>query len=234
MIKRTFITAIVVIALISLIAPTTYAVPTLQLSDGVTTITIADGSVIPGAVDSNPLVGVVTYIGGIGAGTWTVNVTTGITKPAIGDPVQAKMDLNSIDVSSLGAGSLNIQFSETNFGPSTGRYLAEIGGTIANLPGSSLTYDTYYDFPGNALFAMTTPITSQGAFIPGAFSGSTSTAVGGIPAPHSLTQDVTIVHTGNGTTSFNASLSVPEPSSAFLLLGLLLCGIGFLQRKKED
>ncbi|MGA1865754.1 MAG: LPXTG cell wall anchor domain-containing protein [bacterium] len=237
MVKRIFIMAIMVVVALSLIAPNTYAIPTLQLTDPMAglPVIVQDGS----PLDLNPIVGAVTYVGTVpssGIGTWNLNVTTGVTKPEIGDSVQMSMDLNSIDATSVNGGTLIIQFSDDNFGPGTGSFITEIGGTLGGGPGSSLVYNTYLD-TGNILFGEGTPLTSQtfnsSPFLP-AFA---SASVGSFAAPASLTQKVTIVHTRQGLTSFDATLnSVPEPSSALLLLGLLLGGIGGvgLLKKKEE
>jgi LPXTG-motif cell wall-anchored protein len=240
MVKRIFIMAIMVLAVIALIAPNTYAIPTLTLEDPANgpAVIIPDGSLD----DSNGLDGVVTYIGTVpqaGGGTWNINVTTGITKPAIGSPVVMQMDLNSVDATSAGGGTLNIMFSEDNFGPGAGGFEAQIGGTLGGGAGSSLTYDTYLDTANN-LFgtsgATVSHLTSL-SFNSSPFAGTDTASIGPVAYPFSLTQAVTIVHAGNGTTSFDASLqSVPEPSSALLLLGLLLGGIGGvgLLKKKEE
>jgi hypothetical protein len=237
MVKRILITAIMVLAVVALIVPETYAVPTLQLTDPVAaiTVTVPDGAV---GLDSNPVTGAVTYTGPVG-GLWAVNVTTGLTKPLTGDSINIKMDLNSVNLTSPGGGgTLNIGFSENSFGPipTPVSFNSEIGGTVLNMGGCSLTYDTYAD-AGNVLFAQTTPITSHGTYGPGAFSGTVSGTIGPQLTPFSITQDVTIVHSGAGTTSFNANIyRVPEPSSALLLLGLILGGIGGigLLKKKEE
>jgi len=243
MIKRIFIMAIMVVAVLSLIAPNTYAVPTLSLFDPAAgpAVLVPDGA--PG-LDLNPLPGVVTYIGtvpALGGGTWNINVTTGITKPATGDSIVMQMDLNSVDATSAGGGTLEIMFSEDNFGPGSGGFAAQIGGTLGGGAGSSVAYNTYLD-TGNVIFGTTSTsptalsLTSQ-AFNSSPFSGSASAAVGPQAFPFSLTQEVKINHTGNGTTSFDAALcNVPEPSSALLLLGLLLGGIGGvgLLKKKEE
>jgi len=241
MVKRIFIMAIMVLAVLSLIAPNTYAVPTLQLSDGMgLPVTVQDGSLL----DLNGLPGVVTYIGTVpqlGGGTWNINVTTGITKPATGTSLAMQMDLNSVDATSAGGGTLNIMFSEDNFGPGAGTFSAQIGGTLGGGAGSSITYDTYLDTANvilgtTASSATALQLTHQ-TFNSTPFSGSASGSVGPQAFPFSLTQEVTIVHTGNGTTSFDAALcNVPEPSSALLLLGLLLGGLGGvgLLKKKEE
>ena len=81
----------------------------LSLNDGTTSVTIDDG----GALDSNPLVGMITYIGPIG--NWQASVTTGVSKPLIGGDASAALDLNSVMVTSMGAGQLTIGLMDTDF-----------------------------------------------------------------------------------------------------------------------
>src|SRR5690349_21157865 len=83
--------------------------PTLTLTaDGAPVVSCADGA----ACDQNALAGVVTFIGTVGA--FTVNVTTGESKPLLGNnPI---FDLNSVDTQTGGGNhSLRIQFSDTGF-----------------------------------------------------------------------------------------------------------------------
>jgi hypothetical protein len=233
MIKRFFITAIVVLAMISLIAPVTYAIPTatLMITDpgvGGGSVTILDNS----PQDGSAVQGIVSYNGAVG--NWHASITTGITKPSVGDPVQAYMDIVSADITlnTTGTHTLDIEFSELDFGPSSGSFVATIGGTLSSSAAATLDYDTYYD-GGNGLFAKTNPLTSLGTFGPGGgFTGTTSASVGPIPNPYSITQVVTLTHTGDGNSSFDAEIrSVPEPSIIFLL-GSLLIGLGLLDRKR--
>lgn len=225
--KFTWIT-ILGFATVSLVAPhQAGAVPTLRLSDGVSThtITLADGA----ATDSNPDAGVVTYIGAIG--NWTVNVTTGIVFTGAGT---AHMDLNSINVSSTSSTGtyLNIYFSETGFMANTGYWNAAITGTARN----SVQYTTYID-PLNRLFNTNTRLTYSGILGPGAFA-NTQTSNTMLNGPYSLTQIVNVYH-GSGTrsSSFDAELErvpiatpVPEPS-ALLLLSTGFLALTFRRRK---
>ncbi|NBP72986.1 MAG: hypothetical protein EBU57_07455, partial [Alphaproteobacteria bacterium] len=105
-----------------------HAVPQLRLSDGINTVTVTDG----GAGDINPLAGVVVFNGAIG--DFSVNVTTGITKPLLGSPTDPVLDLNSIDVTGAAGGILTIEFTETDFlsGGPTVNFSTEIGGVTAD------------------------------------------------------------------------------------------------------
>lgn len=196
------------------------AVPTLRISDGINpAITVADGS----GSDSNGAAGVVTWIGA--TGVWTVNVDTGITKPQVGSNQAPYMDLAFVDVSSA-AGTLTLMFSETGF-TQLGSALAKIGGTTAG----TVTYATYWSASNN-LFALDNLLSNQGPFGPGAFAGTS--ALGLVAAqPYSLTQVITITHSGAGTSSGDAELTVPDSGSTIALLGAALATLGLISRRRK-
>lgn len=209
-----------------------HAAASLFISDGINSITVADGS----ANDSSSLVGVVTYNGLLDASSpWSINITTGISKPALGSSLIPFMDLSSVNVSSSGGGTLTVEFSDNGFGPLLpGSFTSEIGGST----GGSVTYNTYYDL-GNTLFAKTTP-TANLSFDDTPFSGA---AVAGRPAGGtvSLTLQTIVTHTGTEVTSYNALLydatvrpSVPEPSTVSLLGLGVVGGLWMLKRARKN
>lgn len=202
------------------------AVPTLKLSDGVTTVTVTDQLAGDGAIGTPGFVQFNNFIG-----SWIVNVTTGISDPVQGSPALPFMTLNSVNMSVQGRGTLFIWFSDDFFGPTLANYTTYVGGILAGPAGNSLSYDAFAD-PGNTLFAETIPLSTPGSFSPGAFAGSKDGLLD-LPANYSLTQRVVITHLSSGTTSFQADLytaPIPEPATA--TLGLLSIGGLMLRRRR--
>ena len=196
----------------------------MQLSAGPTTISIGDN----GPLDSNAMVGAVTYVGSVGS-SWYLNVTTGTSVPVTGSLVTPELDLSSLNISGGSAPPLTVMFTDTGFGPlSAGSpFQASIGGVLAS--DATLSYVTWLDSL-NVPFAQTTQLTSQ-AFGPGgAFSGTATSGAAVSLAPYSLTEVVTLTYRGGGggNSSFNATVApVPTPEPAtLLLLGSGFAGLG--------
>jgi hypothetical protein len=194
-----------VLALSSVLATTAVCAEaqtaTLRLTDTVsaTVVTVADQS----ALDSDPTPGIVLYNGAVGA-NWVLNVSTGMTKPYAGSASDPSLSLNSIDATSLGAGSLIVEFSEKDFVtlPAGSVFSAAIGGTTDG----KLSASTFLD-SANSLFAQTILLTSQGTFGPGAFNSTLFSTPIGTSAPYSLTQRVAITHTKASVSSFAFELT---------------------------
>jgi hypothetical protein len=171
--------------------------------------------------------GVTSFSGSVGS--FSINITTGITYPTQGTLGSPVMDLSSVNVSG-GTGSLEILFSATGFGPTAGHFLDEIGGTVNNA-GGSIAYSVYEN-PSDALLGTTNLVGSLGPYGSGAFSGTTLSSFLSLSSPYSLTQEINITHAAGGTSSFDANLSVvPDGGWTVALLGITLGGLGMLRRK---
>ena len=226
--KRLLFLMIVVFA-VGALAPTAHAAMFLTLNDGLGhSVLVGDGSTL----DQSAAIGVITYNGNLGGGVWTVNITTGISKPVLGGPNEAKMDLNSVNVSSAGAGNLTIALTDTDFAlPQPGASLTSLIGGTSN---GTVQLTSILD-PDNSAFAATNTLNDVSLVSPllgpGVIGSSQVVGIGALPTAFSLTQIVTVTHTAPGqVTSFDANTVVPVPAA--VLLGILGLGIAGLKLRK--
>jgi len=205
-----------------------------------------------GSGDMTAQDGAITFSGAVGG--FQINVTTGLSKPAIGETNNyAELDLNSVNVRFTGAGTLRLTLEDGDYtlGPNGPLSVgAMLGGTLSAPAGSSVTFQSWADsdnllpdlgadspVPGVLAPIGAFPVgrdaafTSTPTFGPGAFSTSGSGEFNKT-GNYSLFSQATLVFTGSGNVSFDLNTSVvPEPTSV-LLLGSGLAALGLLGRKK--
>jgi len=212
--------AVALLSVVGLSAEQAQAATIIELSDGITTVAVTDG----GAGDLSATPGVVVFSGAVGV--FDVNVTTGLSYPLLGTLSQPRLDLNSVNVSSGGTGTLTVKLTTTDYtGPATGLATLDTGGTT----NGTIEVSSYVDST-NAPFGTTDTTGVLGVYADGPFSGSTFSGTS-VSAPYSATIVATITHDDPAdVTSFDAEYNiVPEPASA-ALLGL---GIFALARRRR-
>ena len=217
-----------IIAILALVAVPTADAASIRLTSGGDQVIIHDegvGDFAPGAP------GVVAFFGSVGVFEFTG--TLGVTKPATpSDPPFMELHLNT---TSTDAGVLEVEFSETGFGPSGTVAFAGGDGSAGNTPGSGLVYDTFQD-PGNILFGEAHLITTDATLTGGPYSFAQFGALSTGTAPYSLMQQLTVTHSSPGTTTFDGVLivlpqAVPDGGWAIGLLGFGLIGVERLRRR---
>ena len=192
----------------------------VRLSDGTTTVTVDD----QGAGDANPTLGAVTFSGPLG--DFTVNVTTGTSKPIL---PQATLQLSSINIlvasPSTLPQTLTIELTDIGFLPSGGFSTRQLVSTISGFLSASGSSATPTQCVGVGTFDCSFATIAHGTFPgPGAYTDTRSTLFSS-GTPFSITETVALAFTGSGTSSLSfASTVVPQPR-ALLLLGLGLAGL---------
>ena len=202
--------------------------PTLSISDGVDpVITITDNG--PG--DLNPGTGELTLSTNVGM--WSLSISTGVTKPALGGVTNPVMDL-VIQASSTGAGSLTYTFSDVGFGPAPGTLNAAVSGQVISGAPTTVGYSVYGD-SNNVEGALTTLLTTTGTIPLPLMTGNAGTLPSS--SAFSLSEVVILTASGASAVSVDASLNVtpiPEPSSAGLtFLGLAILVMGLARRRQS-
>ncbi len=177
----------------------------LRLDDGNgNSVTITDNG--PG--DEDPTVGSIGFTGSVGF-NWFLTTAGGTSKPVSGSDSAPELTLSTLDFST-GAGTLDIQLSDTDFVNSPPMAFTN---TISGNAGGSLAFNTWAD-PGNSLFGGNNPITSQGPFIAQSINDSQSVVKDPGGSPYSLTLNASITHTFGAMSSCTATFSgapIPAP-----------------------
>jgi len=201
-------------------ASVSHAAPILTLDDGMgNTATVQD-------TDGD---GIVSFFGSLGS--FLINVTTGLSYPAIGGPNEAKLDLASLNVSG-GTGTLVITLADT-FSPipwTSAALTSAIGGVTTG----DVAFETHLN--GSLMESFNFPGRSPGQ----SFSETSRTSLTGQTSnPFDLAIMAAVTHgPRGGITSFNGAAIVhtPEPMALTLLGGgLALAAVRQRRRRmKKD
>lgn len=169
-------------------------------SPGGTNITVVD----QGPDDFNLVAGAVSYSGPIGA-NWIATLSTGTSKPLVGNAAAPQVDLQSFNVSSFTGGNLIIELTDTDF-TGVGAGHVTIGGNAAG----QILLNIFTD-NANAVFGKTAPLATVGPIGGLAFSQITPAVISAV-APYSITFELNIAHAARGVTGLDAELIViPAP-----------------------
>lgn len=174
--------------------------------------------------------GAIVFNGSLGV--FTVNVTTGISKPLLDGSPQL-MDLNSVSVNSTGAGQLFIQLTDTDFGPTTDPFSLGIEATVTHTAGGQVS-----SFDAEISDGDTGPVANYGGTGPSGPEGPDGPP--GIDldfcADASNAQDACVDGPFFGASGnaggFGGSSVIPIPAAVWLFGSGLLGMVGIARRKK--
>lgn len=198
------------------------------------TATHSDG--IPGVS------GAVSFAGSFGS--WTLTVTTALSKPLIGSTSSFELHLDSVSASSAGGGTLQIYAIDTGYvADATGVSQTEVlfGGAAAGTVQAWAWLDpTNTEFGGDAGFdpSPATLVATSPLEGPGAFAFATVGSAGSLTDGQLFSQaiGVEITHIDAGTTSFNVDMAtsteIPEPAS-LALWSVLIGGAALASARKR-
>jgi len=215
----------------ALLIPGANAALTLYISDGTTNVLVTDN----GAGDANGTTGAITYNGPIG-GNWTVSVVTGLSKPLTSNP-SGDIDLNAVQASSAAGGDLTIILADNGWPgqPGGGVVTLSIGGTLAS--GATLDAQAWVDNSGG-LPTLANPMPVGAVKVADTLNITTSPfavvasgAINPLTAGFTLIEKTVLHHVGQGNTSYDGEVTIPEPATLTLLGGALLLSGRLLRRK---
>ena len=188
-------------------------------------------------VDLSSAIGSLVFLDAVGTslgGAWGLTVVTGAGNEILADQA---MHLNSLNVTSTAAGSIVVGFSETGFeypkDPVTIRseFSVTTAGTVSIEWGADANNKL---FSGATDLASWVPNASAGPFGPGAFAATNDFSGNYASGPFSISQVVSVTHTGPGqSTSFDSEITaMPEPGT-LALVGMALVGAAIFNRRRR-
>jgi hypothetical protein len=202
--------------------------PILSISDGVDPLILINDN---GPGDLNPAIGELELSTNVGV--WSLSISTGATKPNLGNSTNPVMDL-VVQASSTGAGSLTYTFSDIGFSHGPGTLNSAVSGQVISGAPTTIDYNVYGN-PSNLVGTLTTLLTTTGIISLPVTNNNPGPLT--FASTFSLSQVVQLTASGASAVSVDASLNViPEPSSAaltFLGLSFLALGLGYRRRSSH-
>jgi len=188
--------------------------------------------------------GTLLYLGPVGS--FHVVMTTGMSKPLLGTPVNKRLDTVSLSVSG-GEGRLAIELTDTDFEFNRASGTVHLTSSIGGTTDGRVTAQSFADLSNVEFGTAITPGLQgpfEGGFHNKAFSDFDMTVFDIEPGqPFSISQRVVVEHFNRGgsddTTSFDIMTEVhtPEPST-LVMWGMGLLGTGFFawprQRRRPN
>lgn len=167
--------------------------------------------------------GAIVFNGSLGV--FTINVTTGISKPLATSP--QLMDLNSVSVSGTGAGQLFIQLTDTGFGPTTDPFSLGIEATVTHTAGGQVS-----SFDAEISDGDTGPVANYGGTGPSGPAGIDLDFCADASNAQDACVDGPFFGASGNAGGFGGSSVIPIPAAVWLFGSGLLGMVGIARRKK--
>jgi hypothetical protein len=180
--------------------------------------------------------------GGVGVtnlafGNFWINFIGGISKPLIGGPNSAEMDIGTLTVrSTASGGTLKVELTDTDFQVGNGGPLLNVVSSITGITNGQISFQSWIDL-GNTEFGHGATTGFQGPFT-GVFGNKVEDLVAGGSGPFSITSQTTITLGPNATfeSTDGHTTVTPSPAPAAVVLaltGLPMLGLGGVLRLRK-